>query len=463
MDSKIITNQRTIPRVLIYSPLTGKSTPKFDFSLSGSKVLQSYQFSMSVNDITGSFSLTFYPDSGMERIFDAISQFDIVEIYEPYRRPVGEMQKPAFIGVVRKKRYYTSMSNNGGAVRKISVSGTGITGLVSQLEFSLDANAQMLSPNYIDDESLDKGFTLEFMSDENMPVKNAVISIWNKFIGLAGAVGNSDIASFIATYLGAPDSFFTVDDSRFRYPVASIFRGQCIKNFEGIIDDLIPYPAYERFAYMDMADGRMKIMIRRCPFDPDKWEKLAGNKRIESRHLVSFSVEQSDDEVYSVFYAYLNGYPLDDAMQLRLSFVEENRLNSIVQIDADKFKRYGYKPLNVHFIGYGTKDGKTDTGSVSAMEDESKKIQSWYADLPDMLSGSIDMIITADTPYIQPGDVVDFLDGQFYVDGISHSWNYGTAGTVNLTVSRGGRYINGKFSRYNGITDKITDLENLRG
>ena len=58
-----------------------------------------------------------------------------------------------------------------------------------------------------------------------------------------------------------------------------------------------------------------------------------------------------------------------------------------------------------------------------------------------------------------PGDIVSFLKGEFYVEGVTHSWNYGAGGEVNISVSRGGIYTNGFFFKYEGITDKIAAFE----
>ena len=45
-----------------------------------------------------------------------------------------------------------------------------------------------------------------------------------------------------------------------------------------------------------------------------------------------------------------------------------------------------------------------------------------------------------------PGDIVLFLGCEFYVEGITHSWNYGAGGEITISVSRGGKYNNGKFA-----------------
>ncbi len=38
--------------------------------------------------------------------------------------------------------------------------------------------------------------------------------------------------------------------------------------------------------------------------------------------------------------------------------------------------------------------------------------------------------------------MVDLLGGQFYVEGVSHSWSFGGAHIVTLNISRGYEYDN---------------------
>ena len=89
-------------------------------------------------------------------------------------------------------------------------------------------------------------------------------------------------------------------------------------------------------------------------------------------------------------------------------------------------------------------------------------MREWFGNLDRMMNGSITLAMTYnDDRPIMPGEVIGFLGGQFYVEGISHSWNYGQGGDINLSVSRGGDYDKGgKFHPFNGISEKINLLEN---
>lgn len=407
-------------------------------------VLQSMQFTLSVNDISGSFSLTLFPEIGNDSLFDKIKVLDIVVI--------KEAEKPVFTGIVKRKTYVAQTNDNGG-LRRISISGTAVTGLVSQFLVNLDTAAMAITNQIASDVSLAKDLTLKMTEKENIAVSEVVKTIWEYFIKIASQNGTPEVADYIRSLLGDVDNFFMFDESTFFYPLGCIFKGQQTQDFFSIVDGVIPSPVYEKFARM-ASDGKMKIVIRKVPFDADKW---AGDKTtnpikhtLDAKLVKGLTLALSDNEVYTVFYAYLNNSPIDEQKSLILSTMENKKDN--VLVDSDKYRVYGYKPMIAHFIGYGKKDGSTDNSSQSEMQKMSEKLKEWYEKLPEMLSGSITLAMTnwhekdkSSVISIMPGDVVLFLNGEFYVEGVTHSWNYGAGGEINLSVSRGGKYENGSF------------------
>lgn len=422
-------------------------------------VLQSMTFTLSINDISGSFSLTFFPEikKGKETVslYDLIKVLDIVEIVEN--------GKPVFTGIVKRKNY-VAQANDTGGLRRISISGTAITGLVSQFLVNLDTAAMAITNQIASDVSLSKDLTLKMLSKKNLSVSDVIKTIWNYFVKISSQNGTPKVAEYIVSELGGIDSFFKFDDSTFFYPLGCVFNGQQTQDFFSVVDGVIPSPVYEKFAYCD--DKGMKIMIRQVPFDSDKWNGGATPKptvhKIDSKIVKGLSLALSDNEVYTVFYAYLNNSPIDERKGLLLSTMENKKDNILV--DSDKYKTYGYRPMIAHFIGYGLKDGEKDDVSQSKMEEISGKLKEWYENLPEMLSGSITLSMTdvlssndKNKPFM-PGDVVKFLNGEFYVEGITHSWNYGSGGEINLSVGRGGKYTNGKF---NGEIPNLTSLVEL--
>ncbi|MGI5075955.1 hypothetical protein E4N71_11125 [Treponema vincentii] len=451
MDGANIIYQSFRPKISIYASSKDFITdnPTYVFSDTSERVLQSYNFSYSRNNLAGSFSLTFFPETdtvGKAKIFDNVHTMDIVKI--------SEFNRIVFVGIVKSKKYVTQV-NESGAIRRLSINGIAATGLLSLFYINLDTSACALTQQYKTQESLRTALTLE-NAGADKPVSDIVQNIWKCFLEISSQLGTPKIAEYINDIMGAGTSFFLFDDSKFHYPLGCVFDGERTQDFFSLVDKLIPEPIYEKVPCIE--NGKMKVKIRQCPFDADTWSRI--KPIVINKGLVKdFEVTQSDSEVYTVFYAYLDGYPISEEKALRLSTIKDTAIDTTLQ-QSDKFKLYGYRPLMAHFIGYGTKDGESDSNTASAIESMSKKLKAWYENLPDMLSGNITMPLTdmgINPP--MPGDIVSFLKGSFYVEGVTHSWNYGAGGEVNISVSRGGIYKNGKFSKYDGITDKIAAFE----
>ncbi len=465
MDARKIVYQRPCPKIVVKDPETGatvissKSGEKLEFSIGSNKNLLSYSFTLSVNDISGSFSVTFFPDYVDKfgkscSLFDDFKKLQIVEIYEGNGT---SSDKPVFTGIIRKKKYVAQAQDNGGN-RRFSISGTAITGLVSQFYINLDPAACAMTDTLQTQAELIKKLTINGKTNES--VKNIIKAVWDCFYDISNQIGTPKIKEYLDTFTGGVDSLFDTDSSKFFYPLGCVFKGQVTQGFFDLIDGIVPSPVYEKYAYMG-TDGKMKIRIRKVPFSSSDWLKLAINaKVIETNILQGFDVEESDDEVYTAFYAYLNGYPIDEQKSLLLSTTIDKAGIDTVLKTSDRFKTYGYRPMIAHFIGYGNKEGEQDGDTKSGMEEMSKNLQEWYENLPEMLKGSISLSLVFDNDInkIQPGEVVKFLTGDFYVEGVTHNWNYGSGGSINLSVSRGGKYVGGK---YTGQIPNLTDIMKL--
>lgn len=466
MNARQIVYQRPCPKIIIKDPETGNtvksknSGAELEFVAGKNTNLLSYSFTLSINDISGSFSATFYPDynDGKGNTFSLFDDFEKLQIVEIYEGNGTSSEKPVFCGIIRSKKY-VAQTNDSGGHRRISITGTAITGLVSQFYINLDVAACAMTKELRTQAELIKKLTIN--GEKEKEVKKIVKMVWDCFYEISQQIGTPKIKEYIERFAGSIETLFDVDDSKFHYPLGCIFKGQTTQDFFSLIDEIIPSPCYEKFAYMG-TDGKMKIKMRLVPFSPSNWKALE-HTPIPATVLQSFDLTESDNEVYTAFYAYLNGYPVDEQKSLMISTTIDKAGVDEVLKDTEAFKTYGYRPMIAHFIGYGTKDGEQDSDTPSSMAEMSEKLKKWYENLPDMLKGSVTLSMVFDgdnaTNKIQPGEVVQFLEGEFYVEGVTHSWNYGQSGEVNLSVSRGGKYLDsGKFK---GKIENLTSLVSL--
>ena len=471
MRAASVIHHRPCPRIQIVNPETG--AVKLSFYLDTIRSLQSFNFSLSNGDLDGSFSLTFFPDRfGKDSaLFDVIAKLDVVMIYEGYtvinfpdektRINAASNQYaayPVFTGIIHTKKYVTQMGDSG-ATRRMSITGTAITGLVSQFAISLDVTACSLTKQFQSQEEMRNKLTISNL--EESYVKEVIKNAWEAFVDVSNQLGTAKMVEYIERFMGAPDEFFDIEEIQIGYKLGCLFRGETTHDFFSIADHVLPSPYYEKTAYTNR-NGKMKIRIRQSPFDADKWSKNQKIK-LDGRHVKSFELTESDSEVYTVFFAYLDGSSLEEE-KMRVIASQNENTNSLIQYDAEKFKVYGYRPLFASFRGYTPPDSDSDSKKTGkeAMREATENLRNWYGNLENMLSGSITLAMTYrnETNFIMPGDVVEFLGGEFYVDGVSHSWTYNGGGEINLSVSRGGKYENGSWARLSGVTDKIKMIEN---
>jgi hypothetical protein len=482
MANHAVSYQSPRPEVVIWRP--DKSGKPLRFDTSNLTVLQGYSFGTSVNDEKGRFTLTFYPDDDkipvdQEAICDQIHPLDIVEIYETKNHFIQKTDYsrdslggrtdivPTFVGVVREKKFAAQKTDNG-MNRKLTVSGHSIAGLVQEFKVNIDMQATVITAELANNEEIQKQFTIKFIQTDNSPLKLGYVikEIWKSFIDLSSQYGRSSnpkVGEYINKWIGSEEEIFNVDGSTIHYPIGSIFRGQTTQTFFDVISHLVPKPVYEIFPYLDYEKGKMRLMIRESPFDADIWndtEKMPCTE-IEPKLLKSFDVKQSDKEVYTVFFAYLSGFPIQEDKAIILAAQGVGDVPG-VEIDREKFKTYGYRPLFVTFNGYGKADGEDDTGTGGRLQNLNIRLKNWFCNKDKAYSGTITMETDLSKDMPQAGEKVSFLGGQFYVVDSEHRWNYGGSPETAITIERGGNYSSGSFSELLGIAKRYKELKGLQ-
>ncbi len=449
-------HQKPRPRIRILDR-NGKEIITFNVFLNNE--VQSYSFSYSRESVDGNFNVTFYPESKTGKSYiDLINIMDIVQIYEDSAESMSN--KPVFTGVIKNKKFVGQMSENG-LTKRLSISGIGITGLVSQFYVNLDTKACVLTESLAQNAEITKALTLKIKNETD--IKDIVRLVWEHFVDIStkyADVATIDIKDLLDKFIGDPDDIFTYDEALpIKYPVGCIFNGESTQDFYSVIDGIIPTPYYEKFAYFNAADGKQKIKIRISPFSPAKWKRIK-TKKITPVEIKNISVEQSDSEVYTAFYAYIANSPIEEDKEQLIS--TQLTGSSAADIDKDKFKMYGYRLLSAHFLGYVKSESETDTGTSSYLKSVIADLRNWYGKIDEMFSGNITTVTKfgmKPEEFINPGDVISVFGAQFYVDGVTHNWSYGQGGETNISVSRGGKYVDGEFSRITDISNNMTLLE----
>jgi hypothetical protein len=438
--SKGLFSQHPNPRLEIYEFKDNNLSPCIIFdgvAQEVSRQLLSYEFSEAVDDVKGSFSFSVengtYDDGST--VFDKIKLRSIVYIYE------GD-EKAVFIGVIRQKNVGSAM-HGAGPRKTITFSGCSLMGLVSDFVLSLDIKIMDISDAGI----ASKQLTIKLM--EALTIPEFLKITFDNYINLTMKnfkMNECETVKILkAVTKNESLSIFThgTHDSKFAYNIANAFYSQGRNNIVDMWKNILPNPIYEIYGYCDR-EGSMKIMVRESPFDEKPWTALRMTV-IEPISLKSYSLRQSDEEVYTVFNCWLEGSIMGHDFYTVVNQYEGEE--SAMVIDKLKLAKYGYRPLEMAFRGYDRSQNIKE--GASGLAERFRKINEraarWYSRLDDMLTGNITIVTNFVEPHRNPkiGEKVFFLDGEFYVKSVSHTWNYGGNPSINLNVSRGMIYNNG--------------------
>ena len=415
--------------------------------------LLSYSFSENTQDLTGQFSFSIA--GGDNTLFDKIEPLQIIQIYEGSTYPL-------FTGIITTKSLSCSMSDSG-VRRNINISGKNITSLIADFQLILDLKYLSAGKKVSQDNVASSDVTLELnklQTNNPLSIKDFLEKTWElylKYTGInkpqtQGAGGINDTAGvsnvlvydIIKAYMDT--SFFEVGNAeRLPIPITNTFINQDINTVLQIWQCILAPPVYEIFSRVNNK-GKTRVVVRETPFDDIDWETLP-IRHIKSNELLEYTLHLSNDEIYTVYLAYLEGSQLSSDQYIVIDSTEANKQGeSIFIIDEEKFKIYGHRMCQVTFKGY--KKDKASSSIVQTMSKYSQRLKNWFCHLDEMYMGSITIVNdfnNKENEKLKVGNRVKFLGGEFYIRNVEHSWDYGGSPTISLQVIRGGLYEKGRF------------------
>lgn len=435
-----VEHQAPSPKLEIFKPGNAdKNAPDIiysaDFKAGPYSKLLSYDFSEAVGDLEGSFSFTVENGEGGQggkTAFDAIPNRSVVNIYE------GDPDRPAFVGIIRRRRLAAAMTSQG-VQRAVSFSGKSIISCIADYAVSLDVRIQGVQ------DAVSKTKTLvEKLAFDGIAIKAFMRITWEYFkeVSEAAGISTKGIAAIIENFVGGFDEFTVVlgENQDIFYNIATPFYNQSNNFIAEMWRHILPRPAYEIFSYCDA--GSPKIVARMSPFGGPQsggdWQNL-NTYLISPLSLISYELNQSDEEVYTAFMAYIIGSGRERSFYMGAGQTGED---DIVVHDREKQKIHGFKPFEIAFTGYDRQGiaGNKDGGALaSALKKLNELSAYWYSRLDDMYSGAITICTDFNNPKTNPriGHKAKFMGGEFYIERADHSWKFGRTPTIRLSVSRG--------------------------
>jgi hypothetical protein len=436
--------QTPVPVIEIFLPSNSNNEPDLIFTPNSEeevlKKLLGYSFTESVDDLDGSFSFTV--ETGIinnKTIFDTIKKRSVIKIYEGTEFPV-------FIGIIRRRRLTKQMTGQG-IKRSIVFSGKSITSCVSEYMVSLDVKLYKVT------DAVSKNQELIEKLSEVTTIADFIKITWDYFNEVSlklnenlNGVTNTKIMEVIDKFLGK--DFVTVGgfNKNIRYNIATVFFNEANNHIADVWRNILPKDVYEMYSY---CDKESKIMVRMVPFgDPEAsendWNKLELYP-INPLSLTAYDLDQNDENVYTAFVSYIVGSAMSREFY---QHINTTGADDRVRYDPEKVAIYGFRPLEINFMGYdreGNSEGNKNDSTIEAIKKINDLAKYWYSRNDDMYSGSITLCTNFNEPEKNPkvGCRAKFLGGEFYINKTEHTWHYLSTPTIKLTLSRGMVYENG--------------------
>jgi len=404
--------------------------------------LLAYTFNETVKGIGGSFSFEVTPemDNKGSTWYEKINKMDLVYIQE-----AGEIR---YVGVIHKKRYSSRMTDKG-PVRTISFDGDSIGEMLNRFQLIFDYK---LFPT-IDAETA--GLKLaDAINEKEITIKELFTSIYTAFMDITEQYHNTN--SGVRTVL---DEFISLDrceDSNVTYLMQNSFYQQNVNTMIGMWQNYLPSPVYEIFGRYNNKVNKLEIIARECPFGDDEFLAL-DQYTIDPVQVIDYDLSESDDEVYTAFYSYLVGDQFDKSFYMAADGLE----GKMVLTDSDKFKMYGFRPLEATFRFYSKSNFKEDANILADMHKKyNEKLCKWYKNIDNMLVGTITIKTDwSGKSYPVVGCRLGWIGAQFYIQDIAHSWAYGTSPSMKITVIRGYQYAGSKTGKIRNVGQALKEFE----
>lgn len=441
--------QTSQPKLMLYHISNGKCYQIFSpTSDSGSgRNLLNYSFQRALKTVTGSFSMTVKedPDDTKENFLNNVETFDIVEIYED-----GETLD--FRGVITSISYSADANSLN---RNISIQGKSVIWLLESLNLNTELTAMVVTDKAINQEAEDITLKAQLNNGKSTLVKDALKIIYKTFCDVIKnntTLSNSGLIAYIEKWIS--EDFISIpkyqnQDLKFYLPLVTSFFTRDVVTYLDYIRGFLDSNIYEMYEVIE--EGEVKLRIRDCPFDKEDWIRIP-SMYISPSSLTNYTITKSIDEVYTSFYAAVEGSSLTPEY-----FIHAGQTSCVVE-NKDKKKIYGYKPLRATFTGYTTSSKTTiDEEKFTQLANRFSK---WYDHLDEFYTGTIGIINIHDKKKARIGEKVLFLNGEFYVVGEDHQWAYGSSPKIIYHVERGGKYSsNGDFSELKDISKQIAELK----
>lgn len=419
--------------------------------------IQNFRWMKSTRNPESGCEITLIPQVGDVHYLDLLETMDVIRIFE--------FSILKYQGFIRRIGARGAISNTGAPSRLVTVSCSSFGALFSEAQ--LGVNMFLKAGEFNNLKTIINEFAgkISDLVSSNQPYSELIGSMvdeWLKFIEKCGADKYKKYfdewidyrsglqGKLIPGMVRDPYLFSGSEESISLWEIINKFAEA---PFNEVWFDCGPREVYvERNATLSppkpstvkLDSERDYLVIRTPPFngtvvngtEVNLWDSMPA-KKIPLSYLTQFDLNKSMDESNSFYMVSPSVYNPGSLALVALGKYK---------FDKDAFNKYLYRPMTANlFYARVTDPGTTDLEKqldvYSYAEDKAQTLLNWFKLNDKYLSGAFTFMVPSDEQFDpRIGDkleIENLPDMYFYVEGVSHSWNYGGALISNVSVTRG--------------------------
>jgi hypothetical protein len=397
-----------------------------------------YSYSESLNSLDTPFSLnlTLERDGSGYTWYDKIHVRDLVFI--------KEHGKTRFAGFITDRRYQARMGDKG-VQRSITISGVSIGGFITFFSIIMDLHILASNKNGTAFSAAQKFMTsLAGNIEKDQQLSNLILSVFTSFFDMIDVIGQTQqqgIRQIVKKFFDVGGKFSS--DLVAKYPVSLSVYQTGENSLWNILQQIITPPFHEFYGLWNYAEdvNKYELILRQTPFDPANWSALPIHRipdDIPALFLQDYDIGDSDRDAKTVYGCFLPGSAYSREKVLTL-----DNFSTSLYFDKARWPYYGYKSMFTE-LRFFNRSKETDFLQVpDLIQSLSNQLYNWFNNNIEFLTGTVTImnVESADHPhYPQIGQRLGFLEGEFYIEEVRRSWQYGGSMTATLSVSRGFMY-----------------------
>ncbi len=430
-------------------------------------LIQNITWQKTVKTPAGSCQITLLPQAADSHFFTEFNPLDVVKIFE--------FDVLKFQGYVKKVAFGGWIKEDGNPHRSVIITVSAFGAYLSETVASIDISILEEGSDFYA-ASFELAKSLEESGEGGLTFTEAisvVVDAWFNF--LDSAIGSTKQTKYMETYVdfttamsgnaapGLPKELFLFYGNEESVSLWQVIQKLAEAPFNEFFFDEGPRYVWIDGERVHLPKKKTYLIGRETPFD-GSLNNLTGV--VENRframpsvmlplsHLIRFDFNKSMEEVYSV---HIVSPATIDLSKLELLAFGQYAL------DKANFEKYSYRPnqKQLFYMQMAKKDATERIDEAPVVDKRAlyaaKTMKNWYEHNDRFTSGVITYMVPSDSstdPRIGDKIEIEGIDAYFYVEGLSHRWNYPGTLQASASVTRGWKKTGGEVEFKNKIFGK---------